>query len=232
MQRIAIEVMKMREEQTNKPSQKNKDPKNLKKPWFWPLVYTGFSVVFVGMIWGYNVYVSDDTAGDSKWTDASNPEKVAIETNASAENMKYPFKEALLDSVEVVQHYYDMEADAATRENALLVFNETTYMTSTGVSLSMKGEPFEIIAAMSGKVEEVNIDPFEGDEIVLSHANGMQTKYRSVTGILVKVGDAVEQGQPLATAAENEWNPSAGVHLQFEVYEEGILTNPESLLAF
>ena len=220
--------MKMREEQTNKPSQKNTNPK---KPWFWPLIYTGFSVAFVGMIWGYNVYVTSDTAEESEWTDAGDPEKEVIETNAKAESMKYPFKETLLDSVEIVQHYYDMEADETTRENSLLVFNQT-FVTNTGVTLSMNGEPFEIVAAMSGKVEEVNLDPFEGDEIIISHSNGMQTTYRSVAGILVKVGDEVEQGQALATAAENEWNPTAGIHLQFEVYEDGVLINPESLPAF
>lgn len=226
MQRIAIEVMKMREEQSNKPSQKNKNPK---KPWFWPLIYAGFSVAFVGMIWGYNVYVKSDTAGE--WTKAGDPDKVTIETNAQSESMKYPFKETLQDSIEVVQHYYDMDADEATREKSILVFNQQ-YRTSTGVSLSMKGEPFEVIAAMSGTVEEVNLDPFEGDEIVLSHANGMQTKYRSVTGILVKVGDVVDQGQALATSSESEWNPTAGNHLQFDVLEDGVLINPESKLAF
>jgi len=222
--------MKMREEQSNKTSQKKKN--NPKKPWFWPLVYTGFSVAFVGMIWGYNVYVSNDSAEDAEWVkNGSEPDKVTIETNAQAENMKYPFAEALFDKIQVVQHYYDMEADETTREKSLLVFNQT-YRTSTGVSLSMNSEPFEVVAALSGKVEEVNLDPFEGDEIVLSHANGMQTKYRSVTGILVKVGDEVEQGQAMATSTENEWNPTAGVHLQFEVLENGVLVNPESYLAF
>ncbi|MFJ8065552.1 peptidoglycan DD-metalloendopeptidase family protein [Psychrobacillus sp. NPDC096426] len=221
----------MREEQSNKPSQK-KTKTNPKKPWFWPLVYTGFAVAFVGMIWGYNVYVNTDSAEDAAWTEAgSKTEKVTIETNAQAENMKYPFDEALFDKVEVVQHYYDMEADETTREKSLLVFNQT-YVASTGVSLSMNSEPFEVVAAMSGKVEAVNLDPFVGDEIVISHANGMQTKYRSVTGILVKVGDEVEQGQALATATENEWNPTAGVHLQFEILDNGVLVNPESLLAF
>ncbi|WP_313893371.1 M23 family metallopeptidase [Psychrobacillus sp.] len=219
----------MREEQSNKPSQKNTSPK---KPWFWPLIYTGFSVAFVGMIWGYNVFITNDKADDSEWTDvATNPDKVTIETNAATESIKYPFKEALLENVEIVQHFYDMEADATTREESLLVFGQT-YVTNTGVSLSMNSEPFEVVAALSGKVEEVNLDPFEGDEVVLSHANGMQTKYRSVSEILVKVGDTVEQGQALATAAENEWNPTAGIHLQFEVFEDGVLTNPELLLAF
>ena len=227
---MQIEVMKMREEQKNNTSQKKNN--NPKKPWFWPLIYAGFSVAFVGMIWGYNVYVSDDSAKDSEWTDASkDPNSVTIETNAQAESMKYPFKEAVHESMEIVQHFYDMEAPEATREKSILVFDHS-YVMNTGVSLSMNSEPFEVVAAMSGKVEEVNLDPFLGDEIVLSHANGMVTKYRSVTGILVKAGDVVEQGDSLATAAENEWNPTAGVHLHFEVMQDGVLVNPEGLLAF
>lgn len=227
---MQLEVMKMREEQKNNTSQKkNNTPK---KPWFWPLIYAGFSVAFVGMIWGYNVYVSDDSATDSEWTDASkDPDSVTIETNAKAESLKYPFKEALLDNVEIVQHYYDMEADESIREKSILVFDHS-YVMNTGVSLSMNSEPFEVVAALSGKVEEVNVDPFAGDEIVLSHANGMVTKYRSVTGILVKEGDVVEQGDSLATTTENEWNPSAGNHLQFEVLQDGVLVNPETKLAF
>ncbi|MFZ0578927.1 MAG: M23 family metallopeptidase [Psychrobacillus psychrotolerans] len=228
---MQIEVMKMREEQKNNTSQK-KNNNTPKKPWFWPLIYAGFSVAFVGMIWGYNVYVSDDSVKDSEWTDASkDPNSVTIETNAQAESMKYPFKETLLDNVEIVQHFYDMEADESTREKSILVFDHS-YVMNTGVSLTMNSEPFEVVAAMSGKVEAVNLDPFVGDEIVLSHANGMVTKYRSVTGILVKVGDVVEQGDSLATATENEWNPTAGVHLQFEVLQDGVLVNPETLLAF
>lgn len=227
---MQIEVMKMREEQKNNTSQKKNN--NPKKPWFWPLIYAGFSVAFVGMIWGYNVYVSDDSAKDSEWADASkDPDSVSIETNAQAESMKFPYKEAMHDSIEIVQHFYNMEADEATREKSILVF-DNSYVMNTGVSLSMNSEPFEVVAAMSGKVEEVNLDPFVGNEIVLSHANGMVTKYRSVTGILVKAGDVVEQGDSLATTAENEWNPTAGIHLQFEVLQDGVLVNPESLLAF
>ncbi len=219
----------MREEQMNKGSQKKNKPK--KPAWFWPTIYIGFSVAFVGMIWGYTAFIDTDVAEESEWTDASNPDKVTIETNAKAESMKYPFKEAMLDNMEIVQHFYNVEADEATREKSLLVFNQV-YKASTGVSLSMNNEPFEVVAALSGTVEEVNLDPFAGDEIVISHANGMKTVYRSVTDILVKAGDNVEQGQSLATTSENEWNPTAGIHLQFEVFENGVLVDPESLLAF
>ena len=62
--------------------------------------------------------------------------------------------------------------DEAMRENALLVFNQS-YVTNSGVSISIEGKPFEVVAAMSGVVEEVITDAFKGDEIVLKHADGM-----------------------------------------------------------
>ena len=48
----------------------------------------------------------------------------------------------------------------------------------------------------------------------------------------MKAGDHVQQGQPMATATENEFNPTAGVHLQFEVYDNGEAINPRTYLAF
>ena len=94
-----------------------------------------------------------------------------------------------------------MEADEAMRENAYLVFNQS-YVTNSGVSISIDGKPFEVLAAMSGVVEEVVTDVFSGDEVVLKHADGMKTIYSSLTGILVKQGDEVAQGEPLAMTTQ------------------------------
>ena len=43
--------MIMREEKTKSPSQKNK--RKQRKSWFWPAIYSGIAIVFVGIIWGY-----------------------------------------------------------------------------------------------------------------------------------------------------------------------------------
>ena len=221
--------MTMREENTKSPSQKNKQTKS----WFWPAVYSGIAIVFVGMIWGYSAFIKDDTPAvtDSASIDQQENEDLIVETNAPKESLKYPFPEALLESVNVLQPFYDMEADAEMREDALLVFDQT-YVTNSGVSISVDGEPFEVVAARSGVVEDVITDVFQGDEIVLSHADGMQTIYSSVTGIQVKVGDEVTQGDILATATQNEWNPEAGIHLHFEVLVDGEAVNPSSYLGF
>ncbi len=221
----------MREEKSNNPSLPKK---NKKQGWLWPAIYVGFSLLFVGMIWGYNAYVNtdDEVAGDwprTEGVDGSDETELAV--NAQNETVKFPFDEDLLDQMTVIQDFYDVTADEETRENSLLVFNQT-YATNSGLSISMDGQTFEVLAALSGTVEEVNLDPFTGDEIVLKHENGLITKYRSLSGILVKKGDLVKQGQVMAATIENDWNPTAGIHLQFEVLENGEAVNPRDYLAF
>ncbi|GEN81747.1 hypothetical protein SLU01_00590 [Sporosarcina luteola] len=218
----------MREEKPNSPSQKNKSTR--KNRWFWPAIYVGIAVVFVGMIWGYNALIQK---GPNETADvAIDPNAPpVVETNAANEVLKYPFDEELFDDVSILQEYYDAEADEEMRENALLVFNQT-YITNKGVSISVDGQPFEVVAAMSGTVQEVIIDSFKGSEIKIAHANGMSTIYSSLTGILVKEGDEVIQGQSLGTATSNEWNAQAGTHLHFEVHKDGNPVNPRSFLGF
>ncbi len=218
----------MREEKQFKPSP-NKNSWQ-KKPWFWPSIYAAIAVVLIGLIFSYNALIGEEEQEEVVQENTSD-ESTVIETNAQVETLKYPFDEEQLDSVEVLQDFYDVTADAETREKALLVFNQT-FSTSSGVSLSVNSEPFEVLAAMSGEVTEVKLDAFTGNKIVITHPNGMETRYSSVTDILVKEGDTVVQGQPLATTTENEWNPSAGIHLHFEVLENGEHVNPRNYLAF
>ncbi|WP_075618355.1 M23 family metallopeptidase [Paenisporosarcina indica] len=218
----------MREEKSNNPSL----PKEFKKKpaWLWPTIYVGFALLFVGMIWGYNALIGPDSeVADSKDPAVSGEDKVAVTTQN--ETMKFPFDEAMLDQMTILQDFYDIEASDETQENSLLVFNQS-YETNSGVTISIEGEPFEVLAALSGTVKEVNEDKFLGDEIVLEHENGLLTRYRSVVEIQVKAGDIVRQGQALATAAENDFNATAGVHLQFEVLADGEAVSPHTYLAF
>ncbi|HWL12664.1 MAG TPA: M23 family metallopeptidase [Ureibacillus sp.] len=202
-----------------------------KKPWFWPSVYAAIAVVLIGLIFSYNALIGDEEEKEVAQNGTASEDSTVIETNARTETLKYPFDEAALDSVQVLQDFYDVTADAETREKALLVFNQT-FSTSSGVSLSVNNEPFEVLAAMSGEVTEVKLDAFTGNEVVIKHANGMETRYSSVSDILVKEGDTVVQGQPLGNTIENEWNPSAGNHLHFEVLQDGEHVNPRNFLAF
>lgn len=219
--------MKMREENKYEPTQ---EKKLQQKKWFWPAFYAGCSLLIMGLVFTYNVITKPEDTKPVAGLVQQQPGPV-IETNTRPETLKYPFAEANLEKVQVLQHFYDVAADAKTRENALLVFKQS-YTTSSGISLAMDGQPFEVRVAMSGEVAEVKLDAFTGNAIVVNHANGLQTRYGSVSDITVKIGDKVEQGQPIGKASENEWNPSAGVHLYFEVLENGTPINPTKYLSF
>lgn len=213
-------------EEKKGPSQKDWQ----QQPWFWPVVYSAIAIALVGIIVGYNELVQR-AEQETVQSEPSEPVEELVETAVQKETMKYPFKEAYFNEVVVLQDFYDLEEDEATREKALLVFNQV-YSTSTGVALGINSEPFEVVAAMSGEVSEVKLDTFTGNSITINHADGYQTRYSSVTDIVVKEGDMIKQGEQIATTTENEWNPTAGIHLFFEVYDEGVLVNPRKLLAF
>ena len=210
-----------------KPSQKP----FMERPWFWPVVYSSIALMIVGVIFSYNaLYDSQEDNVALEEQPAANQQAI-LPTATKLETLKYPFKEELLNDVTILQEFYDVQADEATREKALLVFNQV-FTTSTGVSLAINSEPFEVVAAMSGEVTKVKMDVFTGNQITITHPNGMETRYSSVSDILVKEGDKVTQGEPIAKSQENEWNPTAGIHLHFEVLEDGVLVNPRKFLAF
>lgn len=216
----------MREEKTKSPSQKKK------KAWLLPTAYAAIAIVFVGMIWGYSAIVKNNQPEVADEMVKGNPDgELVVETNAPEEILKYPFSEELVDQVQVLQSYYDLEADENLRDNALLVFNQT-YETSTGISISIDDQPFDVVAARTGVVEEVHLDNFQGDEITVTHADGMKTVYSSLSDVQVKTGDEIEQGDAIGKASANEWNPNAGVHLHFQVMVNDETVNPASYLGF
>ena len=216
----------MREDK-QKPSQKPL----MQRRWFWPVIYTGMALMIVAVVFSFNeLYQSQNDASTPEQSQVVQDENL-ISTSTKEESLKYPFKEEYLSEVAILQNFYDVNAEASKRENALLVFNQV-FTTSTGVTIALNSEPFEVVAAMSGTVSEVKMDAFTGNRITIDHPNGMQTRYTSVADILVKEGDQVTQGEQIATTQENESNPTAGIHLHFEVLEQGDFVNPEKYLSF
>ncbi|AWE06313.1 stage II sporulation protein [Lysinibacillus sp. 2017] len=215
----------MREDKQS-PSQKP----FMQRPWFWPVIYSSMVVMIVAVIFSFNELYKNQQE-ESVLEQAPVQEQNLISTSTKQESLKYPFKEEYLSEVTLLQNFYDVSADEATRENSLLVFNQV-FTTSTGVTIAMNSEPFEVVAAMSGTVSKVKMDVFTGNTITIDHPNGMQTRYSSVADVLIKEGDQVSQGEQIATSQENESNPSAGVHLHFELLDQGVLVNPAKYLSF
>jgi len=65
-----------------------------------------------------------------------------------------------------------------------------------------------------------------GNRIIIAHADGSKTGYAHMQmgSLLVKVGDAVEAGQPIGL--EGNTGVGTGCHLHFETFINGIRINP------
>jgi stage II sporulation protein Q len=216
----------MREDK-QKPSQKPL----MQRRWFWPVIYSSMALLIVAVVFSFNELTKNQKDESSPEQSQVLQDPGLISTSTMEESLKYPFKEEYLSEVSILQNFYDVNAEESKRENALLVFNQV-FTTSTGVTIALNSEPFEVVAAMSGTVSEVKMDAFTGNRITIDHPNGIQTRYTSVSDILIKEGDQVSQGEQIATTQENESNPTAGVHLHFEVLEQGNFVNPEKYLSF
>jgi murein DD-endopeptidase MepM/ murein hydrolase activator NlpD len=73
------------------------------------------------------------------------------------------------------------------------------------------------------------VHPQYGNLIELDHGRGLITRYAHTSKVLVKVGDIVKRGQPIALVGST--GRSTGPHLHFEVLVDGVPQNPAKFLA-
>jgi murein DD-endopeptidase MepM/ murein hydrolase activator NlpD len=67
-----------------------------------------------------------------------------------------------------------------------------------------------------------------GNKIIIDHQNGYRTMYAHLASITVNVGQTVSRGSQIGVMGST--GNSTGVHLHFEVYQNGKLINPMSKL--
>lgn len=85
-----------------------------------------------------------------------------------------------------------------------------------------------IKASDNGKVITASSHPTYGNYVVVNHNNGYETLYAHLSSISVSAGQTVAQGQKLGIMGTT--GRSTGIHLHFEVYKNGALVNPMSVL--
>ena len=93
----------------------------------------------------------------------------------------------------------------------------------SGLDISAKiGTP--VIATADGVVSTYGKTHGYGNLLTINHGYGFKTRYGHLSKILVKKGQAVKRGDTIALVGNT--GRSTGPHLHYEVYVDGIPTNP------
>ncbi|GAM13275.1 M23 family metallopeptidase [Mesobacillus selenatarsenatis] len=88
---------------------------------------------------------------------------------------------------------------------------------------------YTIKAADNGKVIYAgNKGDGYGNKIIIDHQNGYRTMYAHLASISVSVGQSVSRGSSIGIMGRT--GNSTGIHLHFEVYLNGALVNPSTVL--
>ncbi|GIO25247.1 M23 family metallopeptidase [Oceanobacillus sp. J11TS1] len=208
---------------------KNKWSQIFRKKWFFPALYLSIAAVLLAaVVWYQNAGSdvadqSDQNAED--YLPVMNDED-AVPVVDQQELVGMPVENA--DEAEIVTKFFDYNAEQEDRENALVLYNNRYYQ-STGVDIAAaNAETFDVLASISGTVEEVKEDPLLGNVVVLSHGKDLKTYYASLGEVAVTVGDKVAQGDALGTAGNNLFGKDNGTHVHFEIRKDGKEVNPES----
>ena len=131
-------------------------------------------------------------------------------------------------TVKIGKTYYDYLAEEASQENAIIK-HYNTYIQNTGIDY-VGNNIFDVVAILDGTVEKIVEDDSTGKTIEIKHGDNSISIYGSLSEIIVKKGDTVNQGQQIGKSGTNELDKEMGNHLHFEVYNNGQNMNPEVYL--
>lgn len=232
------------EERLNRPSRWKS---LIRKKWFFPAIYLASAALILALILWYQspndfaldpeelnlgqinveqgeeldpAYGFDQTSGEE--------EAVPVTGEGEAEKMIHPYTEGA--NIQVVVGYFD---DGASNEEqmAALIEYDRSFHPHQGVDFAqVDGEPFDVLAALSGTVIAADKEPLIGHYVEIEHENGLVTVYQSLDEVKVAVGDQVKQGETIGVAGRNVFEQSLGVHLHFEVRQDGVAVNPDQYL--
>ena len=127
-------------------------------------------------------------------------------------------------NVTVAKSFYNKDESNENQENALIYY-ENTYMPNTGV-LYESDEIFDVVSPMDGTVKDIKTDEILGKVLTIEHNSKVTTVYYTLGDTKVNVGDRVTKDQLIATSGTSKLETAKEQTLLFEVYIDGVLTNP------
>lgn len=128
-------------------------------------------------------------------------------------------------NITVVKSYYNYLSNSDEQEKSL-IYNENTYLPSTGVSYS-NGQIFDVVSILDGTVTDVKEDDLLGKIIEIRHTNDVISVYQSLSEINVKINDIVKKDDVIGKSGVSNISKDLGNHLYFELIVGGVSVNPE-----
>ncbi|WP_332691962.1 M23 family metallopeptidase [Halalkalibacter lacteus] len=225
----------MREEENNRSSKSELKVKSLlRKRWVLPAVYLVAAAGVLSAV--FVMQDGDETAAPQEGVEVTDSGQMgnmypygedAVEVTASSEVVKMPVVNE--EEVTVVGYFYDVNGSPEEQQEALVYYNNT-YFPNKGMDFAhVDGESFEATAALSGTVVKSEKDSLLGYVVEISHEAGVVTHYHSLESVEVEEGDTVEQGDILGRAGRNSYNSDAGIHIHFEIRQDGMAVNPNDV---
>lgn len=138
-----------------------------------------------------------------------------------SEKVSMPYTSA---NVTVAKSFYNKDESNENQESALIYY-ENTYMPNTGV-LYESDEIFDVVSPMDGTVKDIKTDEILGTVLTIEHNSKVTTVYYALGETKVNVGDTVTKNQLIATSGTSKLETDKEQTLLFEVYIDGVLTNP------
>ncbi len=114
-----------------------------------------------------------------------------------------------------------------------LVYSETLKEWTSHTGIDIKADKTTVVkSAEDGTVTAIKNDPRYGITVIISHANGYETRYANLlTAEFVKVGENVTKGQTIGTVGNTaSFEILDDFHLHFEILKDGAYENPRTYI--
>lgn len=131
------------------------------------------------------------------------------------------------ESIKLIKNFYDKDSESSKQVNSIIYY-ENTYMQNSGVDYAGKAN-FEVLSIYEGTVSDVKEDKLLGKIIEIRHSNELISVYQSLSEVMVKKGDKVEQKQVIGKSGSSVVGNDLNDYLHLEVIYNGKLIDPETI---
>lgn len=183
-----------------------------------PLVFGGLLTIFV-----LGVFLLQQLTQPEEMTQVVSQKVEPVQTTLEKkEEVICPVSE----DVEIVRYFY--EVDGEHNQEALDYF-EGVYRQSLGIDYGSE-KTFDVLASLSGTVEEVKKDAILGLCVTIQCDEGISLIYQSLANVQLEEGQTVRQGDVLGQSGYNVYEAELGNHVHFTIEKDNEPINPLTVI--